>query len=371
VKKYLHVICHDIPYPANYGGVVDMFCKIKALHQKGIGIHLHCFEYGGRTPQPELNQYCESVTYYPRKKRISWRLPYIVSSRKNEALLTNLLKDDYPVLMESLHCSWPLMDQRFASRKMVLRVLNVEWQYYSGLARSTRNWWRKAYYLVESRLLRRYEARIAAKAPILTIGVEDARYFTEVLGAPQAHYLPAFVPYSEVKAPGERGSFCLYHGNLSVPENEMAATWLLKYVFSDIDIPFVIAGRNPSKKLEHLAHQNLNTCIAANPSEKEMKDLIAKAQLTILPAFNATGVKLKVLESLYTGRFCITNDNARKGFHDDGLLIIAEDATAMKQSIQKWFHQPFTGEQAAHRNDVLHREFDNSRNADALIQYLW
>lgn len=370
MKNDLHLICHDIPYPANYGGVIDCFCIIQTLHQKGVRVHLHCFQYGNRSPQAELERHCASVHYYPRKKRLSATLPYIISSRKDKALVANLLKDDFPILMYGLHCSWPALHPQLATRKMALRLLNVEWQYYKGLAQSTRNLWRKAYYWLESKLLRRYEARIANKLPLLSISAEDAAYFKDVLGATQSHYLPAFIPYLDVKSPEGRGSFCLYHGNLSVPENEMAASWLLKYVFSNIDIPFVIAGRNPSKKLEHLAHQHLNTCIAANPSEKEMSDLISKAQLTILPAFNATGIKLKVLESLYNGRFCITNENARKGFNDEGLLIIAEDTDGMKQSITNWFEKSFTAEHLQNRRHVLQHEFDNQRNADALIQQL-
>ena len=45
-NKHLHIISFDVPYPANYGGVIDVFYKIKALHAKCVKIHLHCFEYG-------------------------------------------------------------------------------------------------------------------------------------------------------------------------------------------------------------------------------------------------------------------------------------------------------------------------------------
>ena len=66
LDKHLHIVCLDIPYPADYGGVFDLFYKITALHKHGIKIHLHCFEYG-RGKQDELNKYCEEVNYYKRK----------------------------------------------------------------------------------------------------------------------------------------------------------------------------------------------------------------------------------------------------------------------------------------------------------------
>ena len=44
--KHLHIVAFDIPQPANYGGVIDVFYKIKALTNLGVKVHLHCYEYG-------------------------------------------------------------------------------------------------------------------------------------------------------------------------------------------------------------------------------------------------------------------------------------------------------------------------------------
>ena len=111
-KNYLHIISFDIPYPPDYGGVVDVFFKLKALSQCGAKIILHCYEYG-RQHNDELNKFCAEVNYYPRnisKGKFLSKLPYIVSSRSNEKLLQRLLKDDYPVLMEGLHTTFFLND---------------------------------------------------------------------------------------------------------------------------------------------------------------------------------------------------------------------------------------------------------------------
>ena len=61
----MHIISFDIPYPADYGGVVDVFYKLKALAECGTKIIFHCYEYG-RQHSDELNKYCEEVNYYPR-----------------------------------------------------------------------------------------------------------------------------------------------------------------------------------------------------------------------------------------------------------------------------------------------------------------
>ncbi len=118
MSRHLHIICLDVPYPVDYGGVFDLFYKLPSLQKLGVHIHLHCFEYG-RGEQKELEKYCLSVQYYKREKKLSFRLPYIVSSRSNEQLMSCLLKDNHPILMEGIHCTYPLTDKRFQRQKNV------------------------------------------------------------------------------------------------------------------------------------------------------------------------------------------------------------------------------------------------------------
>lgn len=90
--RHLHIISFDIPYPANYGGVIDVFFKAKALAEEGVKVYLHCFEYN-REPSDKLGKMFEKVYYYKRdisKKHLFKSIPYIVSSRISEELVANL-----------------------------------------------------------------------------------------------------------------------------------------------------------------------------------------------------------------------------------------------------------------------------------------
>jgi hypothetical protein len=58
--RKLHIVCHDVPYPPDYGGVFDLYYKIRTLHEQGIQILLHCFT-SGREEQPILKTLCEQV----------------------------------------------------------------------------------------------------------------------------------------------------------------------------------------------------------------------------------------------------------------------------------------------------------------------
>jgi hypothetical protein len=46
IQATIHIISFDVPYPANYGGVMDVFYKLKNLHALGTHIILHCYDYG-------------------------------------------------------------------------------------------------------------------------------------------------------------------------------------------------------------------------------------------------------------------------------------------------------------------------------------
>ena len=132
MEQYLHIVCLDVPYPPDYGGVFDLFYMLRYLKELDVKIILHCFEYG-RGRQAALDQYCEKVYYYKRKRGISsfsFTIPYIVKSRDDNELLKRLEDDHYPVLLEGIHCTSLLWKNAFRDRKVILRLHNIESDYY-------------------------------------------------------------------------------------------------------------------------------------------------------------------------------------------------------------------------------------------------
>jgi glycosyltransferase involved in cell wall biosynthesis len=361
-----------VPYPADYGGVFDLFYKIKTLYESGIQIQLHCFEYG-RGRQKELEKYCASVTYYKRKKIYEsppFRLPFIVSSRANPSLLNNLLKDNHPILLEGIHCTYFLFSGDLKNKKVFVRLHNVEFEYYAELAKTTKNILKKLYFNHESKLLKKYEKEIAGKAVFITVSEKDKHTWQQNFSAHDVKYLPVFLPFNHVKSEVGSGDFCLYHGNLSVAENEKAVIWLLN-IFDTIDIPFVIAGKNPPKHFHNIAHSNENICVVANPSETEMDELIKKAHVHVLPSFNKTGIKIKLLNALFNGRFILTNDAAVDESGLEGLCNLANTQEEYKKIIEELFNKVFTENYITERKKKLEAVYNNHENAQRLIQWIW
>ena len=177
----LHLISFDIPYPPNYGGAMDVFYKIRALTAHGVKITLHCFQYGDRKPSQALEAECEKVYYYPRnttlKKQFSLT-PYIVKSRQAKALLQNLESDKYPILFEGLHCCGFINHKALRGRYKMIRMHNIEWEYYrhlSGLEGSLKN---KIFFYGESKKLKNFEPKALAHCrSLLAISARSGNRF--------------------------------------------------------------------------------------------------------------------------------------------------------------------------------------------------
>jgi glycosyltransferase involved in cell wall biosynthesis len=376
LEKYLHIICFTVPFPVDYGGVVDLFWKLPALQQQGIKIHLHCFDYG-RGEQSELNKYCASVTYYKRSNNLASlmsSLPFIVATRNSKDSLNNLLKDEYPILCEGVHSTFLLNDKRFDRRKIVLRLHNVENEYYQHLFASTTNFLKKLFYARESNLLKKYEAFIANKATnILTVTEQDAINYQRNFDCRNAAHLPLFLPNNwVVNAKEGLGNYCLYNGDLSVDANAKAVDWLLKNVVGKLEnITFVIAGKNPTNKLIENITNYKNVELIANPSPSKMEGLIANAQINILPSFSGAGIKLKLLNALYNGRHCIANNETLSGSGLDSLCFVANTPKEFIEQINAQFEISFSDEVLEQRKLTLTKKFNNLANAELLVKYLY
>jgi hypothetical protein len=377
--KQLHIISFDIPFPADYGGVMDVFYKIRALHEQGTQITLHCFQYGDRTPQAELEQYCTKVHYYPRSmspfNMLSTR-PFIVVSRQHRALLKNLQADNAPILFEGLHTCACINEKILRGRLKLIRMHNVEWEYYRNLNELESRIWKKIYFKTESKKLQRFENQILRYADgLLTISPDDTAYFEEKaenlgLAHLKIQFVPPFHPNETVECRQGTGDYVLFHGKLSVSDNEEAAIYLIKKVFSQRDIPLIVAGKEPTERLFQITQQYDNVSLIANPSERDMKDLIQNAQINVLVSFQRSGMKLKLLNALYRGRHCVVNRHTIQNTGLESLCIVRNTSKDIGATVESLMNVQFSQNSIAERKAILENGFSNRENAAKIISLI-
>lgn len=360
----LHVVSFDIPYPPDYGGVVDVFYKIKYLHQAGFEIILHCFQYNNKPIADELEKYCKKVYYYRRDTSFGKHihlLPYTVTSRINKELLHNLIKDNYPILFETLHTAYFINHPLLKNRKKILRLSNIEHHYYYHLFLSEKNVFRKLYFFIESIKLYFYEKQAFPNADIiLPVTQNDVNYINKYYAQANTYLIPSFHPFNNISVWKGKGEYLLYHGNLSIPENYRAAEYLLENIAHHISIPIIIAGKNPPAFLIKKSQKYKHVQLVANPDENEMKQLIQNAHIVWLFTHQDTGLKLKLIHSLFTARFIVCNSKMIAGtpLKNNSSFYIKDTPTEMINTIQVLCQNEFDDEHLHQRKQLI-KWFDN------------
>jgi len=378
MKKSLHVISFDNPFPANYGGAIDVYYKLKALKNAGCHIILHVFQYGDMREQREnLSKVADEIYYYRRKTGICSNfnlLPYIVYSRRSKELLKNLLKDNYPILFEGLHSCYLLQNPALKNRLKLVRSHNVEHQYYHFLYETATSIWKKLYYRVEEYRLKRYEKTLMCADEIFAISTSDKQYFQTQFPELKIELLPCFFDgdESQKSIPHKSSDYFLYHGNLEVAENQKAVLYLLKQVvpLTNTSIKWKIAGKNPPKKIREIVMLNKQVELIVNPNDYELNQLIANARANVLITFQPTGIKLKLLNALYKGGFCIVNKMMLTGTDLEDLCLIADTPRDIANLINSVSIIEFNQKDKNFRLQKLSKKYSNILNTKIILDNL-
>lgn len=369
-SKHLHIISFDRPYPPVYGGVIDVYYKIKALAKLGVHIHLHIFGGEEKTPK-ELSVFCEEIHYYTRKNLLTSfcsSLPMIVKSRRSKNLIDRLLQDDYPVLFEGLHTTYSLLKTRFSNRHIALRMHNLEHDYYTGLAKAEKCLWKKTYYRIEAKRLARYDKILAKTDSIFTISKDDTAHYQNTYPK-KTVYVPAFHENNDVVKANSSKDFALFHGNLQVAENTNAIHFLIK-VFKDLDYKLVIAGRNLPRELAKEIHQLKNVSYIELTDNEVLKKLFREAYMHVLYTAQNTGIKLKLINALYSGKHVIANDQMIDETGLEALCARANSIEEFRKKIIEVAGIPLSKIDLEKRQQML-KDFDVLENAKKIVERLF
>lgn len=370
MKYTVHIVSFNVPYPPDYGGVMDVFYKVTALKRLDVDVILHCFTYG-RPHSRTLEDLCKKVYYYHRNLNLFFlfkKVPFIVESRRDHALLNNLCRDNYPIIFEGLHCTAFLGARALSNRFLMVRTHNIEHLYYGELARVESNIFRKVFFLNEAKKLERYESVLEKASLLLSISPGDDSYFKAKYS--KSIFVGPFHSSDECLSVPGKGQYVLMHGDFSTPENNASALYLLRSVISKWKYKTVIAGKRPSKEVMGLASQLQNVIMVTNPTDKKMSDLIINAHICLLHSFQPTGMKLKLITSLCNGRHVISSPAVTS---DSGLAFVCHTATTPEEWISltdELMEKPFTSEEKECRTPVLKKLADNNLNAEKIIEHL-
>jgi hypothetical protein len=202
---------------------------------------------------------------------------------------------------------------------------------------------------------------------ILSIARHETKYFKESYG--NAIFIPAFHGFEEVSSLPGSGTYILYHGNLGVVENSEMFLTLARERLSRIPYQVIVAGMNPSLRFRKKVARYPNIRLVADPSDRELDELIAQAQINLLYTKQATGIKFKLLHALFAGRHCLVNPEMVEGSGLEALCTVATAGRELELQIHDLMLQAFDESQIRIRNKAL-QEFSNRASAEKILRLL-
>jgi hypothetical protein len=287
-------------------------------------------------------------------------------------LLKSLQKDDYPILFEGLHSCANLNHPSLKGRRKIVRTHNIEHEYYTSLAEVESNPLKMLYFKREAKKLARYEDIIQFADALAAISNKDKQCLSQRYPGLPIETVSAFHPFENVEILPGSGKYALYHGSLEVGENNKAALFLIKEVFCGLGIPLKIAGNNPSRTLLYAADGQRNVEIITDVTTEKIYKLVREAHVNVLPTFQATGIKLKLLAALFSGRHCLVNTPMVDQTGLEPLCHLADSPAEMKTQLQALFREDFGAELIGQRKELLENGmFSNAHNIEKLVALIF
>ena len=374
-EKTVHIILFDVPYPANYGGIIDVFYKLKSLHQLGVKIICHAYYYEGHnSPTDELDKYCSTVYYYKRQTQLSKllfsKVPYIINSRSDQNLLSNLQKDNHPILFEGLHTCFYLNHYQLKDRVKIVRTHNIEHDYYSGLAKVEPNFLKQLYLKREAKKLKQFEYNLTFANYLLSISKMDVSHFSEYS---KTLHIPPFFNQNHSKQIGStkiETQFCLFQGNLGVAENIDAVNFILNKIAPNCNYLIKIAGKNPNQVLKDKIQTLDNVLLIENPTDEDMTHEIKTAHVNLLFTFQQTGVKLKLINALQQGKHILINSLMDDSNIFKAFCFVQDTPEDILRTLHKLMDTPFTQSSYENRYKQFSFYFDNAKNAKQILDLI-
>lgn len=350
MSKKILVIASDFPYPPNHGGRVDVFEKLKVLKDLKFEIYL-ISTVKDRPSNDELTYMDKLVAknFIIYRKQFILALfslnPYQVTSRSNKYQLDNVIKNIKNInfdacLIEGHYCLEIFHEIRdnCTIDKSYLRVHNDEKKYFSELAKSTKNIFKKMFYYLESFKFAFFEKKYFKKNILdacLHISSDECKKYKNHFQNINHIFLPASVDIKQfITYKRNDNRTVLFIGSLFMSNNIEGLMWYLRNVHSKLcqlysDYKLIIAGNTKGIDIDSFIETiNKFKNIDFYDSPDNLDKLYEQSVIFINPMLSGAGVKLKTINAVKYGLPIVSTKIGNEG---TGLIykrdiLVAQDA---------------------------------------------
>lgn len=345
----------EVPLPADSGGRIDVWRRLRLLHDDGHELALLSWHNlardGALAPSAlaELGTVCSSqhLSWIRRSPGESLRRGLQMLRLPSHAA-ARWVTLDRPAMLAWARAFAPdllLLDGLYgvAAVRWLAAQLGVPWVYrshnvehvYMRQQRARATGWRARLGLTANLVgLRRLEtSTLRDAAAVFDISPADAAHW-RALGHTQVHWLPTVVDAGFERAMAAAAALppawdIAYFGNLNTPNNVEAVEWLVRRVLPLLPAPglrVALAGSRPSEAVRRLAATDARITLLADPPS--IPAVAGAARVLVNTVQAGSGVNLKSVEMLFGSAALVSTPAGVQGLPEDAAACFVVQAEA-------------------------------------------
>lgn len=388
------VVDEWVPFPLDSGKKIRTFCLLAPLalrheitylcyadaradassiaHMKEAGFRMVCVPPANRFQTP-ITLAAGLTTNLFLRTPLAVRKHY--SPGFEQAVKDLLAKETFDVA----HCEWTHYAPYLQTASHLPRFLsshNVECMQWHRFYQVQTNPFRKAAIHLEWLKMRAFERRAVAWFDhVAVVSVEDARAMKS-FGARSVDVIPNGVDneYYERTNVWDEGEVLVYCASMDSFVNQDAAIYFVKSVLPKIHekrprAEFMIVGKSPPASIRNLAGDR----VIVTGSVEDVRPLLRKATISVVPLRIAGGSRLKILEAFAAAIPVVSTSIGAEGLEvvSGTHLLIADDDVAFAASCIHLLEDPSRRDNLVRAAECLAKEKYDWKAISPLVERAW
>ncbi len=387
-------ICHKFPFPPNDGGTLATYQLSKAMIEMGWKVkilslatrkHPHSempLDPIFNTTEPESVTIDTNPQLSGLIKNFWSNTNYIVSrfdsKEFSDLIVTTLSNNKYDLVVfeGTFTASYIDLVRKKCAGVLLMRTHNVEFQLWEERLYSEDNFFKRNLLKAPVKQLREFELTELKKFDVVAaISMTDKAFFNSYIGLHKTIYIPFGISLpDETVVDDDAENKIIFLGALDWEPNIHGLKWFLEEVWPLIRernnrLEFHIGGRNASPDFaDHLPEG-----VIFKGEIEDAHSFILSGKLMAVPLFEASGIRIKIIEGLALGQVVCTTTKGAQGIpaQTGKDIIIADTPKQMARVIVETMRSKDQSESIAkHARILAESEFDISNTQKALLQMI-
>jgi len=168
---------------------------------------------------------------------------------------------------------------------------------------------------------------------LVVVSEEDRRFHNRIVAPEKVCLIPNFVDETDYAISSDKGDYIIISGNFEAFQNAEGLRWFILNVWNERgleNVPLYLAGVHSDKVLREL-NIDIPEGIHALGVVDDLRSLIARARVALVPVVHGSGTRLKIIEAMALKTAIVTTSKGIEGMDCNGAAIVADDPKEFRE----------------------------------------